>query len=119
MISRRLIAMTITTSALGCQDYLFEQKFPERVKEAQIVMPAATPTPADILFVVDNSGSMADEQQRLADNFDKFINQIAGAGDYQIGIVSTDLETMNGEVSGLVNSIFNDASPFYLQSIDD
>src|SRR5688572_15430483 len=84
-------ALSATLVLVGCQDYLFEQKFPERIKESQIVVPAAVPTPADILFVVDNSGSMADEQERLASNFDAFIREIAGAGDYQIGVVSTDL----------------------------
>ena len=49
------------------------------------------PTPTDILFVVDNSGSMADEQENLAQNFDQFIQQIAGAGDYRIAVVTTDL----------------------------
>src|SRR5688500_11827035 len=94
-------ALLLASIALtGCQDYLFEQKLPEKVKEAQIIMPAGEPTPADILFVVDNSGSMADEQEILAANFDAFINQIAGAGNYQIGIVTTDLDSQNGELEG-------------------
>lgn len=77
--------------ALGCQDYLFEQKCPEIIKEQEITRAAAKPRPADILFVVDNSGSMADEQQNLAANFEAFISEIAGPdNDYRIAVVSTD-----------------------------
>lgn len=49
----------------------------------------------DILFVVDDSGSMAEEQQNVAANFQAFIQFTAGLGiDYHIGIVTTD--TSNG-----------------------
>ena len=34
--------------------------------------------PIDILWVIDNSGSMNDDQKRLGDNFETFINQFAG-----------------------------------------
>jgi len=47
----------------------------------------------DVLFVIDNSGSMGEEQDNLEDNFARFIN---GAqqfnNDYQIGVVTTDME---------------------------
>jgi hypothetical protein len=47
----------------------------------------------DILFVVDDSGSMFDDQQILAANFESFIQAAAanGASDFHIGITSTDL----------------------------
>lgn len=48
-------------------------------------------TPADILFVVDNSCSMFDEQASLAANFSSFIkyaNQLKVP--YQIGVTTTD-----------------------------
>jgi hypothetical protein len=114
MITRlRLVALIAVAGSLGCQDYLFEQKFPEKVKETTIARAAAKPTPADILFVVDNSGSMADEQENLARNFDAFIQEIAGPGDYQIGVVSTDqINAMEKE--GLAISTFAPSSPFNL-----
>ena len=34
--------------------------------------------PIDILWVIDNSGSMGDDQVRLGNNFEVFINQFAG-----------------------------------------
>lgn len=46
----------------------------------------------DVLFVVDNSGSMSEEQQSLQRNFGDFIR---GAeqfqNDYQLGIITTDM----------------------------
>ena len=50
----------------------------------------------DVLFVVDNSGSMSEEQSNLRDNFGEFIT---GAeqfqNDYQLGIVTTDIDNPN------------------------
>jgi hypothetical protein len=47
----------------------------------------------DVLFVVDDSGSMSEEQDNLARNFTTFIN---GAqqfqNDYQIGVITTDMD---------------------------
>ncbi len=46
----------------------------------------------DVLLVIDNSGSMGEEQANLAANFGPFIEQLEGAGvDYRIGITTTDL----------------------------
>lgn len=50
-------------------------------------------TKIDFLFVVDNSGSMAEEQAALIDSFPSFIQSIQGtvkAQDYQILTVDTD-----------------------------
>ncbi|MBI4817290.1 MAG: VWA domain-containing protein [Deltaproteobacteria bacterium] len=76
---------------MSCMKYDFERKAKSSTTEKEVVVAAAEPTPADILFVVDNSGSMADEQENLARNFDAFINQIAGTGNYRIGIITTDV----------------------------
>ncbi|MCR9165641.1 MAG: hypothetical protein ACE37F_00520 [Nannocystaceae bacterium] len=65
---------------------------------------------ADFLFVIDNSGSMEDEQQRLVDSFPGFIatiQQTLDAQDYQVMVVDTDaapsfgtsLTCINGECS--------------------
>lgn len=107
----RQLAVLLALPFLGCQNYTFKQVCPESVKESSVTVPAATPTPADILFVVDNSGSMADEQENLAVNFDRFINQIAGAGDYQIGVVSTD-QVNQIEREGLAGQSYASEYPF-------
>jgi hypothetical protein len=48
-------------------------------------------TPAvDVLFVIDNSGSMASSQTALSNNFAAFINKFNALGyDYQIGVTTT------------------------------
>lgn len=49
----------------------------------------------DILFVVDNSGSMFQEQANLAANFSGFINQLQSIQppiDFHIGVTSTDTD---------------------------
>ncbi|MCB9095876.1 MAG: hypothetical protein H6621_12475 [Halobacteriovoraceae bacterium] len=44
-----------------------------------------------ILWIVDNSGSMADEQANLANNFTSFINTFVNKGiDFTMGITTTD-----------------------------
>lgn len=53
----------------------------------------ATEPVVDVLFVVDNSSSMANEQQALQNNFPAFIDYFANSGlDYHIGMVSTDVQ---------------------------
>ena len=43
----------------------------------------------DILFVMDNSGSMKDEQKAMSNQFDSFLEEIRDF-DYQIAIITTD-----------------------------
>ena len=44
----------------------------------------------DILFVIDNSSSMAEEHRSLAKQFDKFLKHIKNA-DYNIAVITTDI----------------------------
>ncbi len=45
----------------------------------------------DILWVIDSSGSMAEEQQNLADNFSAFISRFITKGyDYHMAVTATD-----------------------------
>lgn len=47
----------------------------------------------DILWVIDNSLSMGDEQEELANRFIEFINAMGDVGlAWQIGVVTTDME---------------------------
>lgn len=46
----------------------------------------------DILWIVDSSGSMANERKRLVDNFDRFIGTLVQTNTrFQIGVTSTSL----------------------------
>jgi hypothetical protein len=65
-------------------------------------------TKVDILFVIDNSGSMADEQAALANAFDAFITKFVDKGvDYHIGITSTDGKSYSNV------SIGSSSNPYY------
>ncbi|HSP77466.1 MAG TPA: choice-of-anchor D domain-containing protein [Myxococcaceae bacterium] len=51
----------------------------------------------DVLFLVDNSGSMMDEQQSLGQNFAAFLSHAAEAGvDYHVAVTTTGLEASSG-----------------------
>ena len=53
----------------------------------------------DVLWVVDNSDSMDEEQNALGFNFIEFINELtASQVDYHIGVISTD--TDDGGICG-------------------
>ena len=46
---------------------------------------------ADIVFVIDDSASMSEEQGRLGENFSAFVDVLSGTfADWQIGVVTTD-----------------------------
>jgi hypothetical protein len=102
--------------ASGCLDYQFRVVKPESTQEVKRAVAAAKPTPVDILFVVDNSGSMADEQANLARNFSEFINVLTqGAGnDYQIAVVSTDVLSRTGEQGGDVDNKYSTMPPYFV-----
>lgn len=52
----------------------------------------------DLLFVVDDTASMAQEHQALADGFSQVVASLDGAGvSWQVGVVSTD---MSGDEAG-------------------
>ena len=73
---------------------------------------------SDILFVIDNSGSMTSNQTNFKDNFDSFMTVFETAGvDYQIAFITTDdASIVNGKIVtpadadpvGEVNTIIDD-----------
>ncbi len=60
----------------------------------------------DILFVIDNSGSMAEEQASLAANFPRFINVLeaieGGLPNVNLGVISTNVGAGPYPISGCV-----------------
>ncbi|MEL6544179.1 MAG: vWA domain-containing protein [Myxococcota bacterium] len=86
-------ALTIAGTVLGCQDYPFELREPSRVNATEITEVVAQLTPADILFVIDNSGSMDEEITELQNNIALFLDTLTLSDiDFQIGIITTDME---------------------------
>lgn len=70
--------------------------------------------PIDFLFVIDNSGSMASEQENLANSVPKFIDtirtKIKDLDEFHIGVTSTDVYSANTapgckKIGGLVTQV--------------
>lgn len=70
----------------------------ELVRRSHIDTFYQNPTDAvDVLWVIDNSLSMADEQAEVADKFSQFISGIESSQlDFHIGVVTTDMESPAG-----------------------
>jgi hypothetical protein len=67
---------------------------PQDVAMSFNVPAAGAPSKVDVLFIVDNSGSMAGEQSILASSFSSFINQFQMRNvDFQVGVITTDVVT--------------------------
>lgn len=100
---RPLVALLATLSVVaGCQEpniYLSNvgrgkgDAPPLSTPRKTDVIRQTTVPEVDILWVVDNSCSMADEQSALGSNFYAFINYFLDSGlDWHIGVVSTDMD---------------------------
>lgn len=112
----RWVRRTVCVCALaGCQEYniaappsAFGEPNPVDLenpvntdKIVQVTIPSV-----DVLWVVDNSGSMMDEQNDLTTNFPVFMDYFLNSGlDYHVGVTSTDLDgTYNGSKGKLVEA---------------
>jgi hypothetical protein len=73
----------------------------------------------DFLFVIDNSGSMFDKQERLKASFDGFIAAIQASlqnvTSYHVGVVTTDNYVDNeagcNSIGALVTQVYDSAAP--------
>jgi hypothetical protein len=90
-----VIALAIAPWSAGCPDRPVALVDPTQSNEQQTEIPLSVSRDIDILFVVDNSGSMEEEQASLAANFHRFIEILegipGGLPDVHLGVVSSDL----------------------------
>ena len=80
-------------SLFACLDHPLKPVEYEAQQEKQDAIALTVNKDVDILFVIDNSGSMAEEQATLAQNFASFINVLERPeveANYRIGITTTD-----------------------------
>jgi hypothetical protein len=98
----RALAPLAMLAAAGCQDYNFNPVGHCLVQPGNERVTLSDLSSADILFVVDDSGSMAAEQAKLAANFSVFIDNLdrtnaerAAAGlspiDFHIAVTTTSV----------------------------
>ncbi len=76
-----------------------------------------TSSKIDVLWVVDNSGSMLTKQQNLANSFSSFINTFTTKNyDFRMAIVTTDIRPtstgQDGKFQGVPNIIDNNTANF-------
>jgi len=77
----------------------------------RFVQPAAPTGRADILFVVDNSSSMCDDQERLATSFDTFFTWLHSSNvNYQLAVTTTDVSEL-GERGSFVGPLVTPETP--------
>ncbi len=79
----------------GCADRTIASVSTEQGKVETKDLPSNPAKDVDILFLIDNSGSMLAEQQSLQQNFPKFMNVLetldGGAPNMHIGVVTSDM----------------------------
>ena len=70
----------------------------EEVKFSQSQSVVISQKPIDILWVIDNSGSMGPKQESLKENFRSFIQEFERKGiDYQMAVTNTEAYTQSGD----------------------
>lgn len=79
MALRRSLVLLAFSVLAGCQDYKFNPVGKCILQPGATRVTLSNLSSADILFVVDDSGSMQAEQTNLADNFGAFIDALAQA----------------------------------------
>ncbi len=78
---------------LGCLEHPLKPVEYDKAQEDNVVVNLAVNKDVDILFVIDNSGSMGEEQATLSENFESFIGVLEAPNveaNYRIGITTTD-----------------------------
>ncbi len=95
LVNRALLAIPVLVAASGCASHDLSSAAPQTCAEGRTDVPIAVNRNVDLLFVIDDSGSMAEEQASLATNFYRFANVLenveGGLPNVHIGVVSTDV----------------------------
>src|SRR3569623_796640 len=85
----------------GCPDRTISEVSPEQGRVEYKDIPVNVSRKVDILFVIDDSPSMADKQKNLKANFPNFINVLntiqGGLPDVHIGVVTSDHGTSGAD----------------------
>src|SRR5688572_7857228 len=104
--SAALGAVLALTAA--CPTRAVDNLSPHGAEELVKDIPIKAKRDVDILFVIDNSGSMAEEQTSLATNFPRFIDVLktiqGGLPDVHIGVVSTNVGISPYQTTGCVGN---------------
>lgn len=96
-------------AALGCRDARLGHALPAGVRVDTYLQTAASKI--DVLWIIDDSASMAPRQENLARNFQAFITEFTrNAVDYRIAVTTTDVFREAGHFVGSP-SVLTPATP--------
>ena len=91
----RITESLLCVALVGCADRPVGAVYPEQVKVETKDLPSNPNREVDILFLVDSSGSMAEEQASLRANFPKFMDVLqtieGGMPNVHIGVTTSSL----------------------------
>ncbi len=92
------LALAVAGLLTGCPDRSISEVNPEQGRVEYKDIPVTVNRDIDILFLIDDSPSMADKQRNLADNFPQFINVLntiqGGLPNVHIGIATSDMGSL-------------------------
>ncbi len=107
-LRRGILALVLLAGApllaQSCNSHSVEPFSENIVAEKVEAVGSTAANKVDILWVVDNSGSMCEEQAQLRQNFNNFIDQIIEFGvDFNLAVITTDM--MAADESGRFQNI--------------
>jgi hypothetical protein len=95
----RVVSALLVVATVGCGPDRIVRTLPPDVRVDSYSQQAASKI--DVLWVVDNSGSMAPRQDNLGRNFSSFIDLFTRSSiDYRIGVTTTDIFKEKGALVG-------------------
>ena len=99
MVARGLSVFALAVMGVACGPDRIVATLPPDVRVDSYTQQAASKI--DVLWVVDNSGSMAPRQENLARNFGSFIDLFTRSSiDYRIAVTTTDIFKDKGALKG-------------------
>jgi len=91
MKARAVLFPLVSVALTACLEHPIAQVELCKVENPEVPILIDDGGDVDILFVIDNSGSMVEEQARLARNFEAFARRLDEMGaHYRIGVTTTD-----------------------------
>jgi hypothetical protein len=99
--TRTVIATLVVAALAGCG--ACDQPPSDALEDCTTSSVFAGRVKTDILFVIDDSGSMADEQERVRAGLSRFVATLASspiANDFQIGVTNTSVEKFAADAFG-------------------
>jgi hypothetical protein len=113
---QRLVLLGAVAACLTCQNYGFVFQPDQSHGGLHLNFTVQTPSKADLLFVIDNSGSMANKQLALSQSITQMLAVLTPqSASYRIGIVSTDAfgslrDCAGAQNPAVLSNNFSDAS---------